>query len=54
MFSYDDSVLLVRWEGRSLAESGNGGGGVRNVRRSEEGKKKKGLLNGPGRYNIIQ
>ena len=49
-FSYDDSVSRVRCETRSLAESGNGEGGLRNVRRSGGGKKEKGIMNGPGRY----
>lgn len=48
-FSYDDSVFRVRWEARSLAESGNGEGGLRNVRRSGGGKKEKGIMNRPGR-----
>lgn len=49
-FSYDDSVFRVRWETRSLAESGNGEGGLRNVRRSGGSKKEKGIMNRPGRY----
>lgn len=53
-FSYDDSVFIVRWETRSLAESGNGEGGLRNVTRSGRGKEEKGIMNRPGRYIIQQ
>ena len=53
-FSYDDSAFIVRWETRSLAESGNGEGGLRNVTRSGGGKKEKGIMHRTGRYIIQQ